>query len=88
VRDVQPGPGADLDDPPAGAAQERTPPAAHACDLAQPEKRVVHKGENPQPRRRRRARVEDLQVLRQDAASEVKPEASGLWSAHETAHNR
>src|SRR5258705_12232483 len=37
VRDVQPGPGADLDDAPAGAAQERAPPAAHARDLAQPE---------------------------------------------------
>jgi hypothetical protein len=41
VRDVQPGPGADFDDAPAGAAQERAPPAAHACDLAQPDKRVV-----------------------------------------------
>ena len=34
------------------------PPAAHACDLAQPEKRVVHQGENPQPRRGRRAHRE------------------------------
>src|SRR5258705_10093166 len=37
VRDVQPGPGADLDDAPAGAAQERAPPEARARDLAQPE---------------------------------------------------
>ena len=55
VRDVQPRPAADLDDAPPGAARERTPLAAHACDLAQPEKRVIHQGKNPRPRRGRKA---------------------------------
>ena len=57
VRDVQPGPRTDLDDTAAGTAQERAPPTAHARHLAQPYKRVVHQGHNPQPRRRRRARL-------------------------------
>ena len=63
VRDVQPGPGADLDDAAAGAAQQRTSPAAHACDLAEPEKRVIHQGENPQPRRRRGLAWSSVQAM-------------------------
>src|ERR1700757_338378 len=50
VRDIQPSPGADLDDAAAGAGQERAPPAAHSCVLADPEKWVIQQGHNPQPR--------------------------------------
>ena len=57
VRNVQPGPGADLDNPPTGVTHEHASPAAHACQLPQPHKRVVHPGHNPQPRSRRRARL-------------------------------
>ncbi len=53
MRKVQPGSGADLDNPPAGIAEEGASPAAHACDLTQPEKRVVQQGENPHPQSRR-----------------------------------
>jgi hypothetical protein len=34
MRNVQAGPGADLDHPPAGVAEERASPALHPCDLA------------------------------------------------------
>src|SRR5215208_7654802 len=58
VRDVQSGPGSDLDDAPLGAAHESAAPAAHACDLTEPDKRVVHQGHDPQPYRRGRAGLE------------------------------
>ena len=56
MRSVQPGAGADLNDPPAGVAQQRPSPAAQACDLTEPEKGVVYECENPQPCRGRWAR--------------------------------
>ena len=53
MRSVQPGAGADLDNPPAGVAQQRASPAAQACDFTEPEKGVVYECENPQPCRGR-----------------------------------
>ena len=58
VRDIEPCAGADLDDVADGAVQKRASAAAHAGELTQPEKRVVHEREDPQPRRGRPARLE------------------------------
>ena len=55
-RSVQPGAGADLNNPPAGVPQQRPAPAAQPCDLTQPKERVVYQRENPQPCRGRWAR--------------------------------
>lgn len=50
VRDVQPGPGADLNDATVGVGEQGCTPSTHACGFTQPEERVVHEGEDPQPR--------------------------------------
>ena len=54
VRDVQAGACTDFDDAAACPGHQGAPQAPHACDLAQPEKRVVQHGHRPQPRRIRR----------------------------------
>ena len=45
---------ADFDDDPMSFCDQVPPPAPHAYQLAQPDKRVVQHGHDPQPRRVRR----------------------------------